>query len=390
MYTPKWHNATPLALLTTSLSMLVLLSGCSAPDNANTTNTTIVNKPGTTIILSDEEIKTSGIEVITLQEQQINEQILVTATIQPNQNKVAQITSSVVGKVSRTLVNLGDKVQTNQSLASIDSIEAGEAQSAYEQAHSEFTLAQSSFERAQQLVTEHIIAQKEYLRAQSDLEKTRATLQATSTKLQAIGITPQNKRNNSSTFIVSTPFAGTVILKNAVIGEVVQPDKTLFTIADLSKFWIDTNLFEKDFAKVKIGAPATITSSAYPGEFFRGKVIYIANQVDKETHTANARIEIMNLDNRLKLNMFVNATIDTNSTQKQLLLPEQSIVLIQGLPTVFIQTGSGFEARAVELGAKFQSQVILKNGIQTGEKIVSAGAYALKAKMLKSQISADH
>ncbi|PRC95078.1 efflux RND transporter periplasmic adaptor subunit [Solimicrobium silvestre] len=388
MHSIQWRNVAPLFLLITSL----VLSACSTEDASNTKTTAVPAEAenDTALKLSEEEIKTAGIQVATLQEQQINEQILVTATIQPNQNKVAQIAPSVAGKVRTALVNLGDQVKQNQPLASIDSIEAGEAQSAYEQAKSEFTLAQSSFDRAKQLVADRIIPQKDYLRAQSDLEKARAGLQATSTKLQTIGIAPQNQRSNSSLFMVSAPFSGTVIVKNAVVGELAQPDKALFTIADLSKFWIETNLFEKDFSKVKVGAPATITSTAYPGELFKGKVTYIGNMVDKETHTANARIEVINLDDRLKLNMFVNAAIETSSTQKALLLPEQAIVLIQGQSTVFVQTEHGFEPRAVELGEKLHTQVVLKNGINSGEKIVTIGTYALKAKILKSQISAEH
>ncbi|MFZ5474227.1 MAG: efflux RND transporter periplasmic adaptor subunit, partial [Pseudomonadota bacterium] len=163
-----------------------------------------------------------------------------------------------------------------------------------------------------------------------------------------------------------------------------------------SRLWIEANLFEKDLGRVKVGADAVVTVAAYPDEAFRGKLTYIAAVVDKETRTVQARVEVANPDGRLKPEMFATAAIATNGTRgkeakvKALVLPEEAVVLMQGQPTVFIEEHGGFEPRAVELGEKLRGRVVVKNGLAAGDKVVTAGTYALKARVMKSQLGEGH
>ena len=355
----------------------------SAPANAGQ-----AREPG--LKLSAQEIDAAGIKIASLQEQQINEQIVVTATIQANQDKLARVAPRVPGRVTKVMARLGDKVKPGQPLALIDSIEVGEAQSAYAQAASEQPLARANLDRAEKLYADQIIPQKDYLRVRADFEKARAVLRAADQKRQALGVGGKADRTSAgSTFAVSAPFAGTIIEKAAVLGELAQADKPLFTVADLSNVWIVANLYEKDLGKVRPGALAAITTAAYPGETFQGKVTYISSVMDKESRTVRAIVEVPNRDGRLKLDMFATAAIGAGDRGKAMLLPEEAVVLLQGQPTVFVQDAGGFNARAVELGDKLQGRVVVKAGIRPGEKVVTAGAFALKAAMLKSQISAD-
>lgn len=155
-------------------------------------------------------------------------------------------------------------------------------------------------------------------------------------------------------------------------------------------------MFEKDLGRIKPGAEATVTVDAYPGESFQGKLTYVAAVVDKETRTVQARVEVANPGGRLKPEMFATASIRTNGTSgvagkaKALLLPQEAVVLMQGQPTVFVEEHGGFEPRAVDLGEKLRDRVVIKNGLQAGERVVTAGTYALKARVLKSQIGDSH
>jgi cobalt-zinc-cadmium efflux system membrane fusion protein len=343
------------------------------------------------LVLSAEEISVAGIRVAPLQEQDVNNYLAVTATITANQDKLARVAPRVPGRLAKVMVNLGDSVKQGQPMALIDSIEVGEARSAYAQASSERGLAKANLDRAEKLYAEQIIAQKDYLRARAESEKANAVLRAASEKQQAYGVgaRSQSASGNTSIFAVTAPFSGSVIDKKAVLGELAQSDKPLFSVADLSTVWIETNLFEKDIGRVKVGAPATVTVTAYPGETFKGKVTYISSVMDKESRTIKARVDVPNADGRLKLEMFASASITTSGSSKALLVPDEAVVLIQGQPTAFVQESGGFEARPVELGEKLRGQQALKSGIKAGEKVVVSGAYALKAKMLKSQISAE-
>jgi cobalt-zinc-cadmium efflux system membrane fusion protein len=179
----------------------------------------------------------------------------VTATIRPNQDRIAHVVPRVPGRIVKVNANLGDQVKAGQNLAVLDSLEVGEAHSAYLQAATQRALAKADFERAERLHTDQIIAQKDLLRANAEYEKSKSVLAAAGNRLRMLGVNavPAIDGKAVSTFPVSTPFAGTVIEKHAILGELSQPDKQLFTVADLSKLWIEANLFEKDVGRVKVG-----------------------------------------------------------------------------------------------------------------------------------------
>ena len=348
--------------------------------------------------LTPEAIEVAGIKVEELAAQEISEQLTVTATIRPNQDRITHVAPRVPGRIVKVHVNLGDRVKAGQALAVLDSLEVGEAHSVYLQARTQLAVAKADFERAEKLHGDQIIAQKDHLRAHAEFEKAKASFAAAGDKLRMLGVaaTPADDGRAVSTFPLTTPFAGTVIEKHAILGELAQPDKLIFTVADLSTLWIEANLFEKDLGRVKTGAEAMVTVDAYPGESFQGKLTYIAAVVDKESRTVQARVEVANPGGRLKPEMFATAAIRTSGTvsaagkAKALLLPQEAVVLMQGQPTAFVEEHGGFEPRAVELGEKLRDRVVIKNGLQAGERVVTAGTYALKARLLKSQIGDSH
>lgn len=69
-----------------------------------------------------------------------------------------------------------------------------------------------------------------------------------------------------------------------------------------------------------------------------------------------------------------------------LTVPDRAIVLMQGQPNVFVFDGGSYEQRAVETGERLGTRTVVKSGLKAGEQVVSAGTYALKARVLKSQI----
>lgn len=342
--------------------------------------------------LTAAEIETAGIKVATLDEQVIKEQITLTATIRANQDRIAHIAPRVSGRITKVNGNLGDVVKAGQTLALIDSIELGEAHSVYLQAKSQHDVTRSDFERAERLRKDEIIPEKDYLRARSEFEKARAAFQGAADKLRLLGATQAsgNSISAAAVYPLTAPFAGTIIEKKAVLGELAKTDDSLFTVADLSTVWIEANLFEQDLSKIRTGATAQVTVSAYPGEIFRGRLTYISNTLDKETRAVLARIEVRNTDVRLKPEMFATASIDTGGTAKGLLLPQDAVVLMQGQPTVFVEEHGGFESRPIEFTQSNGKQIQVKAGLKPGEKVVIGGAYAIKARLLKSQLGSGH
>ncbi len=341
--------------------------------------------------LSDADIAAAGIKVEPLAEQPVRARIVVPAEIQANQDRIVHVAPRIAGRIVKAPAALGERVRAGQTLAVLDSIELGEAQSAYLQASSRFATARADFERAEGLNRDQIISQKEYLRIRSEFEQSGAALRAAEDKLRLLGVSPPAGTDRAaSVFPLVAPSAGTVIEKHAVLGELATPDKTLFTVADLSVLWVQATLFEKDLAMVRTGAAAEVTVAAYPKEAFRGRVAYISEVFDKETRTVRARIEVKNPDGRLKPDMFAHAAIEAGGTANALLVPEEAVVLLQGQPTVYVEEAHGFEPRPVELGARYGTRVEIRSGVAAGDLMVTSGAYALKARALKSQLGSGH
>lgn len=344
---------------------------------------------GKAIRLSEDEQRVAGVRVEPVEVQEVADQLVVTATIQANQDRLARLAPRVPGRIVGIAANLGDRVSAGQVLARLDSIEVGEARSSYAQLESEARVARGNMERAERLQAEQVVSQKDYLRARAEHEKAQAALRAAGDKLTMLGL-GGDKADGLSTFPLAAPFGGTVIEKHAVLGELAQPDKPIFGIADLSVLWIEASLPEKDLPRVKVGDAAFISVAAYPGERISGKLTYLGSVMDKETRTLRSRIEVRNADGRLKPEMFATAAIQTRSMGKAIVLPDEALVLVSGQQTVFVQDSDGFEPRTVEAGDRLQGRTVVKAGLKPGERVVTAGTYALKARMLKSLIGEGH
>ena len=176
-------------------------------------------------------------------------------------------------------------------------------------------------------------------------------LRAAADRLRLLGGSPERRRHARLGFAVTAPFAGTVIEKKAVLGTLASPSEPIFTVADLSRVWIQADLPEAAIAKVRLGANAKVSVPAYPGETFNGRVGYVGAGLDKDTRTVPARIEVANADGRLKPEMFATATIEVAGDKREVIaLPEAAIVLMDGQPTVFVYEQGAYAMRAGRAG----------------------------------------
>lgn len=386
----KMSVSCPAIGMSSVLAVLLTLGGCSdkAAKSEEPVKQEVKEEKG--LKLSADEQARAGVKLEEVNSRTFEDFVSVTATIRPNQDRIAKIAPRVEGRIVSVSANLGDTVSAGQSLAIMDSLAIGEAQSTLLRAQSSARVAQADFKRAESLSAEEIIPQKELLRARGELERASAESRAAGDRLRLLGGAASASGRAQSTFALTAPFAGTVIQKKATTGELGSPADAVFTIADLSKVWIEANLTDQLLSKVKIGAAATVTVGAYPGESFSGRVAYIANVLDKDSRTIAARIEVPNKDGRLKPEMFATANIATGGKLEAISVPDEAILLLQGQPTVFVSEGGSFDPRAIEVGEKISGRTVIKSGLKPKEQVVAAGAYALKARLLKSQIGDAH
>jgi RND family efflux transporter MFP subunit len=193
----------------------------------------------------------------------------------------------------------------------------------------------------------------------------------------------------TSELAVLAPTSGTVTSRSANLGEVVEANKELMRITDLSSVWIVAQVYERDSGRLRIGSPATITNDAFPERIFRGQVSYIDPQIDEATRTVKVRIEVGNPGYILKLGMFVRVSLGGVSTGERSVpvIASSAVQNFNERQIVFVATtdSNTFELRPVRLGQEIDGRYPVIEGLTQGERVVTTGSFALRAEWLKSQ-----
>lgn len=197
-----------------------------------------------------------------------------------------------------------------------------------------------------------------------------------------------------SELAVPAPVAGTVTSRTVNTGEVVEANKELLRITDLSTVWVIAQAFERDLARLREGSGASVTVNAFPDRLFRGRVTYIDPAIDEATRTAKVRVEVANSDRALKLGMYVNVAFASlgQSERTVPVVPASAIQSIGGRQTVFLATSDPnvFEIRQVRLGSEVSGRFPVIEGVNVGDRIVTKGSFMLRAEWLKLNPGSHH
>jgi len=179
------------------------------------------------------------------------------------------------------------------------------------------------------------------------------------------------------TLTLYSPVSGFVTQKMAVQGMKVMPGEKLFDISDLSDLWIIADIYEYELPFVKVGQPARITLSYFPGKELSAKIDYIYPTISADTRTAKIRLTLPNPGGQLKPQMFTNVEIKI-SLGKKLVIPESAVIDTGTSQIVYIEKGEGaFEPREVELGLRADGAVEVLRGIKAGEKVATSANFLI-------------
>jgi cobalt-zinc-cadmium efflux system membrane fusion protein len=151
----------------------------------------------------------------------------------------------------------------------------------------------------------------------------------------------------------------------------------LMTVADLSTIWVTANVPEKDTALIAKGQPVEIVFSAYPGEVFKGEVLFVSNVLDPDTRRTKVRINLENPENRFKPGMFANVTFFAPK-QTIPIIPTTALFLKDDASQVFVEVAPwAFESRRVEVGFQQGDEAAIRNGLSAGDRVVTRGGVLL-------------
>jgi Cu(I)/Ag(I) efflux system membrane fusion protein len=182
---------------------------------------------------------------------------------------------------------------------------------------------------------------------------------------------------------IAAPLGGVVIHKEAVEGLYVQTGARLYTIADLSRVWIELDAYESDLAWLRVGQDLRFTVEAWPGEALSGRVVFIDPLLDPRTRTVTVRLEADNADGRLKPGMFVGAVVEAapEPDARPLLIPATAPLITGKRAVVYVQLPDRerptFTGREVTLGPRVGDHYIVAAGLAAGETVVVHGAFKI-------------
>jgi cobalt-zinc-cadmium efflux system membrane fusion protein len=189
---------------------------------------------------------------------------------------------------------------------------------------------------------------------------------------------------------IRAPIDGVVVKLDMVAGELVDPDRELLTIADLSTVWVQADVMETDLALVAPGQAAAIAVAGWPDRRFAGRVAYVADMLDPRTNTARVRCAVANPDGALKLNMFAAIEIAAPAGRDGVTVPPAALQEVDGKAILFVRRGpERFEPREVRPGVATPDWVEITAGVAAGETVVTDGGFQLKSVLLRDRIDGD-
>jgi cobalt-zinc-cadmium efflux system membrane fusion protein len=310
----------------------------------------------------------------------------VTGTITYAAGRVSHVGPRTAGRVATLRAAPGQRVRAGEVLAVLESPEVGHLRAEENQAAALLAIARENHGRERRLEEQGISSRKEVLEAEAELRRAQAALRSARERLQALGAAG----GSGSRFSVTAPFSGTVVAREASPGEMAAPEDTLFVVADLSRVWIELDVFERDLARVRAGQRVDVATAAYPGRLFPGRIVHVGEVLDPGKRTVRARVEVPNPEGALKPGMFATARIQAGGGgPPSVAVPQEAVQTVEGRQVVFVPGARPGEFRAVpvQTGETLDGgRVVIRAGLKPGDRVVLAGAFSLRSELARGEI----
>jgi len=384
----------------TSLWMAVALAACRGPSHEGH-----ATKEAEPVAVRDVDAGDGGSGVVTIDREMLRDLRLTTARaearpagegvvvlgeLKVDEDAYAEVGTPIVARVVRVHAAPGDVVREGQPLVELQSLELGKARAEHLTSRARAELARQALERKRTLVGERIAPARELEEAKAQAAAADADVRAARAALRALGVA--DSEAGDATFTLRAPLAGTVLERAAARGQMTDPARPLFRIADVSRFWLTAHAFERDALRVKPGGTARVTFAALPGRDFSGTVARIGSQVDTSSRTISIRIDLPNPDGILRPGMSANAWVPLGDDATSLVaVPAASLQRTAEGWSVFVPRDERtFEIRAVGRGRDLGGEVEIVSGLVPGETIVVEGSFLLKAEAEKARGEGEH
>lgn len=307
----------------------------------------------------------ANVETVEAKKATLNKEINAVGIVQYDQSRQAKATAWIAGRIDKLNVNtVGAFVSKDRPVAEVYSPDLVATQQ-------EYLLAVKSREQLKNSPIATISQNGDGLVASA---KQRLMLFGVK-ESQIAALEKEGKPNIS--LPIYTPISGIVIEKMVQQGQYVNVGEVLFNVADLSRVWVEVEVYENEFPNVHLGQRVEISSQSFPGKPFSGKISYIYPFLDPKTRTVKARVEMPNPGLKLKPDMFVNAVIKV-PLGSAIVLPVTAVMDTGKRQVAWVESSPGmFEPRDVQVGQRTDDKIQILSGIKAGDKVAVSGSYLI-------------
>ncbi len=319
-------------------------------------------------------MQSAGIKLARLDAGSVAEKIRAPGEVLDDAYGTTLITPRVEGLVVRRHARLGDEVAAGAPLVTLSSVEVSEAQA-------QLAVAEQEWQRVESLGADAVSGRR-YAEARIAVEQARA-------RARAYGLPGTARGTVSGEFTLTAPHAGRITEDAFVVGERIEPGRTLFRLVDEGVVWIDAKLPAEVAQNVAAGGEATIVAGQ---RRIAGKVLRQAHRTSEATRNAVVRIEASNRDDWLHGGDYVDVYLDSRgSAGSRLSVPNSALIQLEGSSVVFRQQADGLLLPVeVRPGVVIGDRTLIDEGLSPGDTVVVEGAFALKSKLLKEQMGEGH
>lgn len=241
-----------------------------------------------------------------------------------------------------------------------------------------------------------LAAQQEYLvlldarspSAQSIREAARRRLVVLGVPEAAIRAIETKRATDASTTIYA-PIDGAVTELGVREGAAFMAGATLFRINGLSTVWVNAQIPEAHVSTIPAGSTAEVRATAWPGSTFKGRVIALLPDLDRQTRTLTARVAIENPGQKLSPGMYVTLDFTGPPGELQLVVPSEAVIATGERSVVIVaREDGGFDVANVTVGAEQDGRTVILSGLSEGQSVVVSGQFLIDSEAsLKSTVS---
>ena len=317
--------------------------------------------------LSDEAARRIGVTYATAELRPFQRVVSTVGSVTYDETRLANVNPKIEGWIEKLYVDFtGAPVAAGQPLLEIYSPMLVSAQE-------ELILARRLADQARGGGSERAYGSSEEL-----LEAARRRLQYWDIPADEIARIEKNG-TPKRTLTLRAPASGIVVEKMAVQGSRIMPGMDIYKIADLSRVWVEGEVFEKDLSLVRLGQTAQVSFEAYPGEEFSGTVTYVYPDVSLESRTGRIRVELPNPGLRLKPGMYARLELTADRDGSSLMIPRSAVHETGARSVVFVRHGDTLMPHEVTIGLVAGNDIEILGGIEAGMQVVSSANFLIDA-----------